>query len=144
MFLHCGTPVVAVAVEMALLKQHCQLTFPRSLKKWQQNNCSRTRILMIFMRIIMQSTYRQHHHIETAIFCIQNDLLWSLNQKMFVAMVVIDLLFLKDRSSVPTSMRTIVLLFCVIFSTNMVCYFTSVQMTPKYIFPFLLGKRECR
>ena len=43
------------------------------------------------LREIFQSAYRQYHSTETALLCIQNDLLLSLSRKQCVAMVMIDL-----------------------------------------------------
>jgi hypothetical protein len=43
------------------------------------------------LREIMQSAYRKHHSTETALLCVQNDLLLSLDKKQCVALVMIDL-----------------------------------------------------
>jgi hypothetical protein len=43
------------------------------------------------LREIMQSAYRQFHSTETALLCVQNDLLCAIDQKQCIAMVLIDL-----------------------------------------------------
>ena len=39
----------------------------------------------------MQSAYRQHHSIETALTCLSNDILLSLDQGKTVVMVLVNL-----------------------------------------------------